>query len=199
MSWPGSEGRAYRAAYGGRSNTISWRCGRDEVRNGLVQFALLIRDQAQIVVTIGVLTEAVDQEPENGFGLLVFPSFVEAHRVFFGVRGYVLALELEAPVKRIIGIPLVRFLIAQLQAPVDELGDVFELVPMLLNDAGRREQFLRIGLDELAGEGTQILAEPVLHPRAVVLVPLWQNIEILLDVVIDFFPAELELRKPPLQ
>jgi hypothetical protein len=53
------------------------------------------------------------------------------------------------------------FLIPQLQATVDEVGEIFELISMLLNDAGGRQQFLRIGLDELTREAAEIVAESV--------------------------------------
>src|ERR1700688_2251326 len=88
---------------------------------------------------------------------------------------------------------------ATLHPKVNESEKIFKFVPLLLNDLRRRKQFLRIGLDELAGEGTEILSESVIQPRTVVFVPLRQSSEIVLDVAIDFFPAELELRKPPLQ
>jgi len=68
-----------------------------------------------------------------------------------------------------------------------------------LNDLGRREQLLRIYPNELASEGAEIHAESVSQPRAVVLVLLRQSGEILLDVTIDSFPAELELRELLLQ
>lgn len=69
---------------------------------------------------------------------------------------------------------LARLLVAELQAPLDEVGHVLELVALLLDEMRRGHEVLRVGQDELKGEGTEVLPEASAQALGSVLVEIGQ-------------------------
>ena len=96
-------------------------------RKGFVELALFECDEAEVVVALGVAIETVDEQPEDGIRPVVLASFVEPGSMFLRIRGDVPALKGEAPVEGVVRIPLALLLVAELEPPVDQVGQVLEL------------------------------------------------------------------------
>jgi hypothetical protein len=110
--------------------------GLRELLDGLIDLPLAKRDEAQVVVTLGVSIEAVDEEPEHGRGLLVLTALIQAGRVLLGIGRHVATLQGKLPVEGVIRIPFAWGVVPELEPPCDQLRQILELVMVLLDHCG---------------------------------------------------------------
>ena len=100
-----------------------------EITDRFLELALVVSDQTQIVIAFGIVVEAVDEETQNRLRLLVFLALIESGDLLFCLRRHLVASQRETPLEGVVGVPLGRLLIAELETPLDEVEQIFKLVP----------------------------------------------------------------------
>jgi len=66
-------------------------------------------------------------------------------------------LECETPIEGVVQIPLVVLLFAELQSPLDQIGQILQLHAVLLDQIACCDEILWVGQHELPGKGAKIL------------------------------------------
>ncbi len=175
------------------ANSLSaLRHGLLEVLDGLLQLPPFLGGQTEVVVAVGVVLVAVDKEPREGLQPVQIALGVRLGHQLDDLGRVVGGQDAVAPEELVVAVPLVGLLLADLQAPRDQVAQVLQLQTVATDHLGGRVHTLRVRHAELACEGTEIVSKAAQDLARLVRIAVGQRVHALLDASSDLVPVEAD-------